>query len=144
MKANTDAVGPDHNLILTDTIAEAAMTPTETIRGHVTGTVDAIIGVLPGAHTPLPIHTALAKTPHIKDHPCTEAFQLTLDTTADHDLDQHINQPGRICTKIHHDLGNPIEIHTLRETPESQWMIHKWTFTVWMTTQVIWMKTETI
>ena len=38
MKANTDAVGPDQNLILTDTIGKATMTPTETIPGHVTGT----------------------------------------------------------------------------------------------------------
>ena len=120
MKANTDAVGPDHNLILTDTMAEAAVTPTETVPGHITGTVDAITGALPSTHTPMPIHTTLAKTPHIKDHPHTEVLQLTLETTADHDLDQHINQPGRPHTKIHHNLGNSTVIYTLRETPESK------------------------
>ena len=73
MKADTDAVGPDDNLILTDTIAEANMTPTETIPGHATGTADATTEVLPGTHTPMPIHIALAKTPHIGDHLHTEA-----------------------------------------------------------------------
>ena len=116
MKANTDAVSSYHNLILADTIAEATMTPTETIPGHVTGTVGTITGVLPSTHTPMPIHIALTKTPHIKDYPHTEVLQLTLETTADHDLDQHINQPGRLCTKIHHDPGNPTVIHTLRVT----------------------------
>ena len=64
----------------------------------------------------MPIHITLTKTPHIKDHPHTEALQLTLQTAADHDLDQHVNQPGRLCTKIHHNPGNPTVIHTLRET----------------------------
>ena len=64
MKAHTGAVGPDHNLILTDTTAEAAMTPTETVLGHITGTVDTITGVLPDTHTPMPIHAALTKTPN--------------------------------------------------------------------------------
>ena len=50
MKTGTDAVGLDHNPILTDTTAEAAMTPTEAIPGHTTGTADARTGVLPGAH----------------------------------------------------------------------------------------------
>ena len=92
----------------------------------------------------MPIHTALAMTLHIGDHPCTEALQLTLETAADHDLDQHINQPKRLHTKSHHDPENPTVPHTLRVTLESQKMIHKWTFTVLMTTQVIWKKTQTI
>ena len=62
------------------------MTPTETVPG----TVDTITGVLPGGHTPKPICITLAKTPHIRDHLHT-ALQLTLETIADHDLDQHIN-----------------------------------------------------
>ena len=68
MKADTDALGPDHNLILTDTIAEADMTPTETAPDHTTGIVDAITEVLPGSHTPMPIHITLVKAPHIGDH----------------------------------------------------------------------------
>ena len=117
MKADTDAVGPDHNLIPTDTIAEADMTPIEAIPSNTTGTVDAITEVVPSTHTPMPIHIALAKTSHIRDHLHTEVLQLT---QADHNLDQHINQPGRLCTKIHHDPGNPTVIHTLSETPGSQ------------------------
>ena len=88
MTADTDTLGLDHNLILTDTIAEAYMTPSETIPGHTTGTVDATTEILPCTHTPMPIHITLTKTPHIRDHLHTEALQLT---QADHDLDQHIN-----------------------------------------------------
>ena len=117
MKADTDAVGPDHNLSLTDTIAEANMIPTETVPVHTRGTVDAITEVLPGTHTPNSIHITLAKTPHIGDHLHTQALQLS---QAGHDLDQHINQPGRLCTKILHDPGNPTVIHPVRETPDSQ------------------------
>ena len=117
MKADTDAVSPDHNLILTDTIAEANVTPIEIIPGHATGTVDATTEVFPGAHTPMPIHIALAKTPYIRDYLHTEALQFT---HADYDLNQHINQPERLCTNIHHDPGNPTVSHTLSETPESQ------------------------
>ena len=116
MKADTDAVGPDHNLILAYTIAEAGMTHTETVPGHATGIVDTITEVLLSTHTPMPVHITLAKTPHIRDHLHTEALQLT---QADHDH-QHINQPGRLHTKIYHDPGNPTKIHTLGETPESQ------------------------
>ena len=117
MKADTDAVGPDHNLILTDSIVEANMTPTETVPGHTTGTVDITTEVIPGAHTSMPISIVLAKTPNIRDHLHTEALQLT---QADHDLNQHIYQPGRLQTKIHHNPGNPTVIHTISKTPESQ------------------------
>ena len=44
MKSGTDKVGLGHNPILTDTTAEATMTPTEAIPGHTTGTADAITG----------------------------------------------------------------------------------------------------
>ena len=59
------------------------MTPTVTIPSHATGTVDAITEVLPGTHTPMPIHITLTKTPYIRDHLHTEALQ---PTQADHDL----------------------------------------------------------
>ena len=120
MKSGTDTVGLGHNPIITVTTAEAVGTPTEAIPGHTTRTADTVAGVLPGAHAQMPIHIALATTPHIGDHPCTEAIQPTLETAAGHDLDQHINQPRRPHTKIHHDPGNPTVLHTLRETPESQ------------------------
>ena len=93
MKADTDAVGLDHNLILADTTAEADITPTETIPAHATGTVDATTEVLPSIHMPMPIHITLPKTPVIGHHLHTEALQLT---EADHDLNQCINQPGRL------------------------------------------------
>ena len=120
MKSGTDAVGLGHNPILKDTTAEATVPPTEVIPDHTTGTADAIVGVLPNAHAQMPIHITLATRPNIRDYPCTEALQLTLETAADHDLNQHIYQPRRPHTKIHHDPGNPTVLHTLRETPESQ------------------------
>ena len=72
------------------------------------------------AHAQMPIHTTLTKTPHIRDYLHTEVLWLTLETTADHNLDQHINQPGKSHTKIHHNPGNPTVLHTLGETLESQ------------------------
>ena len=68
----------------------------------------------------MPICITPTKMPHIEDHPCTEALQLTLETAADHDPAQHTKQPGRPHTKIHHDPGPPTVIHTLREISESQ------------------------
>ena len=115
MKTGTDAVGLDHNPNLADTRAEATMSPAEAIPGHTTGTADAITGVLPGAHAQMPIHIALAMTPYIEDHLCTEALQLTLETTADHDLNQHTNQLRRPHTRIYHDPGDPKIKHILRE-----------------------------
>ena len=120
MKTGTDAVGLDDNPILADTTAEAAMTPTEAIPGHTTGTADTITGVLPGAHTQMPIHITLTMTPHIGDHLHTAALQCTLETTADPDLNQHRNQLRKLHTKTHHDPEDPTVIHKLRETQESQ------------------------
>ena len=120
MKSGTDTVGLDHNPILADTTAEAAVTPTEAVSGHTTETADAITRVLPGDHTQMPIHITLAMALHIRVHLHTEGLQLTLETMEDHNLDQHINQPKIPHTKIHHNSENPTVMHTLRETPESQ------------------------
>ena len=88
------------------------MTPTETIPGHATGKVNAITGVLPNAHTPMPIHIAPARTPHIENHPHTEALQLT-------DHNQHLNQLRKPHTRIYPIPEDPMEIHTIREICES-------------------------
>ena len=50
-------------------------------------------------------------TPHIRDLPHIEALQLTLETAADHSLNQHLNQPRKPHTKIHHDPGNLTVLH---------------------------------
>ena len=62
------------------------------------------------------LFTSLYHDTHIGDHPCTEAVQLTLGTPADHNLNQHINQPRRPPTKIHHNPENPTVLHTLRNS----------------------------
>ena len=80
----------------------------------------------------------LAMTPHIRYHLHTEALQLTLETAADSNLDQHTNQLRKPHTKIHHDPEDPTVIHTLRETQGSQQIIHT------ITISVIWKRTQTI
>ena len=66
-KTGTDAVGLGHNLIIADTTANVAMTPTEAVPGHATGTTDNISGVVHDAHTQVLIHTILTTTPHTTD-----------------------------------------------------------------------------
>ena len=58
--------------------------------------------------------------PYIRDHPCAEALQLTIQTAADHNLDQYINQLRSPHTKMHHNPENLTVLHTLRKAPESQ------------------------
>ena len=52
------------------------MIPTEATPGHIIETIDAIIGVLHDALTPVLIIPTV--TPHIADHLCTGAHQLTI------------------------------------------------------------------
>ena len=93
MKTGTDAVGLDHNPIITDTTAKVTMTPTEAIPGHTTGITDDITGVVHDTHTKPLAHIVLAMTLHIADHLCIEALQLTPEITADHALNQPTNPP---------------------------------------------------
>ena len=44
MKIGRDAVGLDHNPILTDITAKVTMTPTKAVPGHTTGIADVITG----------------------------------------------------------------------------------------------------
>ena len=64
-KTGTDAVGLDHNPIITDTTAKVTLTPTDVIPGHTTGTTDDITGVVHDVHTPVLIHILIA-TLHTK------------------------------------------------------------------------------
>ena len=66
------------------------MIPTEAVPGHITETIDAIIGVLHSALTPVLIIPTM--TLHITDRLHTGAHQLSLRTAADHDPIQHTNQ----------------------------------------------------
>ena len=81
----------------------------EAIPGHIIETIDAIIGVLYDALTPVLIPTM---TPHTTDHLHTGAHQLTLRTAADHDPVQHTkpskktlhkssSHPSRTQGKLH-------------------------------------------
>ena len=102
MKTGTDAVGLDHNSILTDITAKVAMTPTGAIPGHTTGMTDAITGVVHNAHTQTLIHIVLTMTFHIADHLHTEALQFTPGITADHTLNQPTNLPRKPHINLHH------------------------------------------
>ena len=101
MKTGTDAADLGHNPTPTDIIGEATLTPTEAIPGHTTWRADASTGVLPNAHMPILIHIPLSMTPHTKDHLHIGALQLTVETTADHHLNQHTNQLRKPCINLH-------------------------------------------
>ena len=103
MKTGTDAVGLDHNHIITDTTAKATMIPTEAIPSHITGTTDSITGVVHDAHTQVFIHIILTVTLHTTDHPHIGALQLTPETAADHVLDQPTNQLRKAHTNLLHN-----------------------------------------
>ena len=112
MKTGTNAVGLNHNLIITDTTAKVSMIPTEAVPGHTTGTTDDIIEVVHDAHIQVLIHIILAATLHIADHLHIGALQLTPETAADHTLNQPTNLLRKPCINLH----NP-EDHKVKHTP---------------------------
>ena len=109
---DTDAVGLDHNPILTDTVATVPMIPTEAALGHTIGIADNITGVLHNAHTQALISTILSVTLHI------EAHQPTHKIAADHAPNQPTSQLQKPCIRIHHIPEDPIVIHALKEIQE--------------------------
>ena len=64
MKMGTDTVGLDHSPILIDITAKVAMTPTEAIPGHTSGTTDDITGVVHATHIQALIHIVLTVPEH--------------------------------------------------------------------------------
>ena len=79
------------------------MTPTEVIPGHIIETVDATIGVLHDAVTPVLIVITMAH--HIKDHPPIGVLQLIPKIAADPDHVLHIKQVRKLCINLHPILG---------------------------------------
>ena len=79
MKTGTDAVGPDHNVIIEDMSATVDMTPMEAIPGHTIGTTDDITGVIQKAQTQDLIHIILTMTLHIKGHLTQELIAYSRD-----------------------------------------------------------------
>ena len=67
-QTGTEPVGLDHNPIIADATAKVAMTPTEVIQGHITGTTDDMTGVVHDAHTQVLIHIILIVTFHTTGH----------------------------------------------------------------------------
>ena len=102
MKTGTDAVGLDHNPIITDTTAKATMIPTEAIPGHTKGTTHNNTGVVHDAHTQVCIHIIFIATLHTADHLHIGALQLAPETAADHTLQQPTNQLRKACTNLCH------------------------------------------
>ena len=109
--------------------------PTEAVPGHIIETADITIGVLHDAFTP--VHIIPTMTPHITDCLHTGVYQLTLETTADHNAVQHTNQVRKPCIILHPIPAELQAIHMIKEIQESQQMIHKWTSAVQMITLVI-------
>ena len=104
MKTGTDRVGLDPNPIIADTTAKVTLTHTETIPDHITGTTEDITGVVHDAHTQILIHIILIAALHIKDQLHIGALQLTLETAADHALNQPTKQLRKPHTNLHHNL----------------------------------------
>ena len=143
-KTGKDAVGLDHNPILTDITAKVTMTPTGAVPGHTTGITDVFTGVVHDAHTQTLIHIILSMTLHITDHLPTEALQLTTGITAYHVLNQLTNLPRKPHINLHHIPEDHKVNHIPNGIQELQSMTHKWTFTVQMTIPVIQKRTQTI
>ena len=122
MKTGTDTVDLDHNPIITDTTAKVAMIPTEASPGHTTGTTDNITGVVPNAHTQVPIYIVPTMRLHTIDHLHTGALQLIPETAADHALDQPTNQLRKAHTNLLHNPEYHKVKHILKGIQELQQM----------------------
>ena len=90
MSPGQDTVDQGHSPTPTYITVTVIIIHTDAVPGHIIETIDLTIGVLHNALTPLFIIPTM--TPHITDHPCTGAHQLTLRTTADHVPSQHTSQ----------------------------------------------------
>ena len=100
MKTGTDAVGLDHNSIITDTTANVTMIPTDA--DHTTGTTDDITRVVHDAHPQVLIHIILNTTLHTADHLHIGALQHTPETAANHVLNWPTNQLRKSHINLHH------------------------------------------
>ena len=101
MKTGTYAVGSGHNLIIKDTAAKAATTPTEAVLGLTIGTTNDHTGVIHDAHTQVLIHIVQFMTLHTADHLHTGAHQLSQEIAADHTLNHTTGQLRKPCTNLH-------------------------------------------
>ena len=113
---DTDAVGLDHNPILTDTTAPVAMIPTEAIPGDIAGATDNITGIFHDVHTQVHIHTNLTVTLHVQGHLHTAAHQLLHKITAVHALDQPTGKLGKPHIRIYHIPEDPMVMGNSRVT----------------------------
>ena len=81
------------------------MTPKEAIPGHITGRVDATIGVLHDAVTPVLI--IITMTHHTKDHCHIGVLQCIQKIAADPDHILHIKPVRKLCINLHAVLAEP-------------------------------------
>ena len=93
------------------------MTPTETIPAHNIDKVDATIGVLCNAITPVLI--IFAVTHHIEVHPHIGVLQLIPKIAADLNHTLHINQVRIIHTNLHPILTKLQQNLKIGDIPES-------------------------
>ena len=84
------------------------MTPTEAVPDHIIKTVDATIGVLYNAITPVLI--VITVTHHTEDHPHIGVLQLIQKIAADPDHILHIKQVGKLCINLHPILAESSKI----------------------------------
>ena len=96
----------------------AITTPTDAIPGHITETVDATIGTLCDAVTPVLI--IFTVTHYINDHPHTGVLQLIQKITGDPDHTLHINQVRKLCISLHPILADLQQNLKIEDIPQSQ------------------------
>ena len=94
------------------------MTPAEAIPGHTIEMVNATIGVLYDAITPVLI--IFAVTHHIEGHPHKGVLQLIQKIAADLDHALHINQVRKLCISLHPILTELQQDLKIEDIPESQ------------------------
>ena len=98
-RTGTETADQGCSPVSTDIIVTVIMAPTEAVPGHIIETVDATIGVLHNAVSPVLIITTV--THLIEDHPHIGVLQLIPKITADPNHTLHINQVRKLCISLH-------------------------------------------
>ena len=116
-RIDTDTADQGHSPNPTDIKVTVIPTPTEAIPGHKIETVDATIGVLHDAITPVLI--IFAMTHLIEDHPHIGVLQLILKIAADPNHALHINQVRKLGINLHPILTKFQQNLKIGDIPES-------------------------
>ena len=116
-RTDTDTADQGHSPTPADIKVTVVMTPTEVVSGHIIETVNATIGVLHDAITP--VHIVFGMTDHIEDHPHIGVLQLIQKISTDPNHTLHINRVRKLCISLHSILAELQQILKTGDIPES-------------------------